>query len=158
MTPLCTSGVDVFGPGGSDNDHASCSVPTLRLLIFDNGEKPSPSRVRRQLSQSSGEGFVSISSVTGEPAPSRLAASGALGSGMPGVSPPLGVWARKRCCSVSCGAATGDPCSCAVDFDGSAASAAKIATAGTRTPRRDTTRSIPIAPPATAFYFIGSKG
>ena len=67
MTPSCTSGVAVFGPAGSDSDHASCSVPTLRLSILDSGEKPRPSCVRRQLSQSFGEGLASISSVTGEP-------------------------------------------------------------------------------------------
>ena len=64
MTPSCTSGVAVFGPGGNASDHASCSSATLFLSICVSGEKPSPSCVRRQVSQSFGDGFASISSVT----------------------------------------------------------------------------------------------
>ena len=46
-------------------------MPTLLLSMEDSGEKPRPSRVPRQLSQSFGEGLANISSLTGEP--SRLA-------------------------------------------------------------------------------------
>ena len=89
MTPSCTSGVAVFGPAGSESDQASCSLPTLLLSMLVSGEKPRPSCVRRQLSQSFGEGFASISSVT-RVEPSGSARSGQRGSSTPGVSGAAG--------------------------------------------------------------------
>src|SRR5690242_4571485 len=122
MTPSCTSGVAVFGPAGSDKDQASCSVATFRLSIDESGEKPSPSRVPRQVSQSFGEGARSNSSVTGALRASVFGASGQFGSSTPRVKPPPGPCARKRCCSLSSDAAACGSCATAIDVEHSAAS------------------------------------
>ncbi len=134
MTPSCTSGVAVFGPGGSASDHASWRFATLFLSMSSSGEKPSPSCVRRQLNQSFGDGLASISSVTMVTAFSALGPSGQRGSSTPVVSGPPGLCARRRCCSVSSGAGGRGACACScadTGADGAAAAAATAAAVAT---------------------------
>ena len=109
--------------------------------------------MRRQLSQSFGDGFASNASVTAATAVARFAVAGHAGSSTPGVSGPPGLCARRRCCSVNTGAMADGPCASAVDIASSVASAL-----ATQSPEKAGIVALFTSAPPRLSYGIGSSG